>query len=544
MKIITIIIFTPFKYCSIISWMFITLKCNWNINKMSEVLGVVFEDFLIGGGGFVRESYEYRHGQKDAFTDLCNPNYMFWSSTMKDPRHWDISMIGEIHDITFNELCSKFASNKEEYAQLHTLYADQAAIGAFPRIQDADKKHDIDDINFYTPADPTLCRVFEVWTQEMKPRYRCHDWLNATLYKIDSKDINNINIENQMRMEQGLSQGMEAEDIPLIDTTFIMDNYWYYRFMTPQGYVLAEGETPYWHESHPYTIKLYPFINGEIHSFVNDVIDQQRYINRMITLQDFVIRTGAKGVTMVPVDAVPDEMTPEEFAEQWTKVDGLIFYKPKPNVAAPQTVYNKAVNVGTYDMLQLQLQMMEDVSSVHRAAQGKQPYSGTSAALYAQQSANSTASLARLLQSFSSFIEDIATKKVKVIQQYYDEPRIINIAGKSYGGVKKYEPDQVRDILFDITIKESASTPEYRMLMNDMLLQFWQSGAITVEMLLENGDFPFSDQLLQSIAAQKEQAQEQAGMLQGGNIDPAILSQIQQGADAQQVAAANQMMQI
>ena len=42
--------------------------------------------------------------------------------------------------------------------------------------------------------------------------------------------------------------------------------------------------------------KAYPFIDGEIHSFVADVIDQQRYTNRLITLNDWVIRASAKGV--------------------------------------------------------------------------------------------------------------------------------------------------------------------------------------------------------------------------------------------------------
>jgi len=50
--------------------------------------------------------------------------------------------------------------------------------------------------------------------------------------------------------------------------------------LSPFGDILDEGEIPYEHKSHPYVFKAYPFIDGEIHSFVSDVIDQQRYTNR------------------------------------------------------------------------------------------------------------------------------------------------------------------------------------------------------------------------------------------------------------------------
>ena len=47
------------------------------------------------------------------------------------------------------------------------------------------------------------------------------------------------------------------------------------------------------------------------------------------------------------------------------------------------------------------------------------------------------------------------------------------------------------------------------MLANDFLMQIFQMGQITIEQLLENGSFPFADQLLQQIQAQKEQAMQQ-----------------------------------
>ncbi len=39
----------------------------------------------------------------------------------------------------------------------------------------------------------------------------------------------------------------------------------------------------------------YPMIDGEIHSFVEDIIDQQHNINWLMTLNDRMLSQAAKG---------------------------------------------------------------------------------------------------------------------------------------------------------------------------------------------------------------------------------------------------------
>lgn len=483
----------------------ITLQANWQINKMRLLLANMLEDYLIGGAVFDRETFDYFEGNMDVLSTVPNPNMMFFDSTMSDPRFWDLSLIGQIHDITFNELASKFVKNEEQFQSLESKYRSQRLSGRTGSLyDDIRERNKYERISFYEPEDSTLCRVYEVWTKEMKPRYRCHDRMKGELFKVDLGDIGKVQAVNEERRILALQEGIPEDDVPYISYEYVMDNYWYYQFLTPWGDVLAEGETPYAHLSHPYVMSLYPFVNGEIHSFVSDFIDQQRYINRLITIDDFVRRTGAKGVTLVPSQLVPDDMSPEEFAEQWSSVDGLIVYKAKDGVPEPKQFYSSAVRLNTAELVSLQLQMMEDISSVHGAVQGKTPYSGTSASLYAQQAQNSTAALSALMLRFGSFVEDIAVKKIRLIQQYYNEKKVVNIAGKGYAGVKVYDPAKAKNILFDVSVRESAATPVHRMLANDMLMEFWKAGAITLEMLLENGDFPFADALLQSLNSAKE----------------------------------------
>ena len=328
-----------------------------------------------------------------------------------------------------------------------------------------------------------------------------------------------------------------------------MDSYWYYYFLSPFGDILAEGETPYKHRSHPYVVKAYPFIDGEIHSFVSDIIDQQRYTNRLITLYDWIMRASAKGVLLIPEDAIPKHMSPEDFADTWTKFNGVVVYKAKPGVPAPQQVSSNSTHIGIQELLQLQINFFEDISGVNGALQGKQGYSGMSAALYSQQTQNATTSLLDLLDSFQEFVKDAAYKDVKNMQQFYDQKRLYNIVGRN-GMSVEYDPEKIQDVEFDLNVVPSQATPVYRAMANDFLMQIWQSGQISLEQLLQNGDFPFSDQLLQSIQAQKETMQQQAtqqatdsAKAQEAPFSPELQSQLEQASQGANPEAVSQLQQ-
>lgn len=520
--------------------MTITLQTNWQRNKMRVLLTKMMEDYLVGGMVFESERYEdFGMGEKDVLSRVPEPDMMFFDSGMSDPRFWDMTLIGEIHDITFNELVSNFAKSPEDYRKLSEIYANEKLMSSRKDTEDPTKRHDTERMSFYSPVDSSLCRVFEVWTKETKARYRYHDPLNGEMGRVEIEDVGEIEQENMQRMKEAEEDGIPENEVPLIMYEFFIDSFWYYQFLTPDGTVLIEGETPFHHGSHPYSLSLYPFVNSEIHSFVSDFIDQQRYINRLITIDDFVRRTGAKGVTLVPEQLIPEDMSPEDFAEQWSSVDGLIVYTAKDGVPQPQQFYSHSVQLNTAELVSLQLQMMEDISNVHGALQGQGAPSGTSAALYAQQAQNSATGLAALFVRFGSFTEDIAKKKSKLMMQFYSEKRNVGIAGKSYSGIKQYDPAKARNMEFDYSVKESVTTPAFRSAQNEMLMQFWDKGAITLEMLLENGDFPFADSLLQSINAARENAG-QNGM--ASPIDPAVMQQAMQGADPAAMGRAAQMI--
>lgn len=508
------------------------LQYNMQLNRMGELYARTMEEFLISGMVVHRKWYGRRGDKEDCWTDYVQPNNFFIDSDMRDFRGWDCACVGEIHDVSFEEVCAQFARSPSDYRRLSEIYAAAKdrprllqAWGEFGYAQDYDN-------DFLVPRDHTRCRVIEVWRKESKPRYWCHDYNNGDVFKIESGDYRAmVEEENARRLRMGAEAGLPQEEVPLIRAEWFMDDYWYFYCLSPMGDILAEGETPYEHKSHPYVFKAYPFIDGEIHSFVSDVIDQQRYTNRLVTLYDWIMRASAKGVLLIPEDCVPKGMTLEEFTDSWARFNGVVVYTPSKTGDIPRQVASNSTNIGINELLQLQLKFFEDISGVNGALQGKPGYSGMSAALYNQQTQNATTSLLDMLEVFNSFMTEAAYKDVKNIQQFYDQKRVFHIAGRAGSGIV-YDPRKIHDVEFDLSIVPSTATPAYRAMANDFLMEIWKAGQITLEQMLQTGDFPFADALLQSLQNQREQMER--GQAPGG-IPSELAAQAGAGANMEAV---------
>lgn len=489
-----------------------TMQCNWQNTQMEDLLKHALEDYLIGGVMVCRETYEDRTQEiEDSWTDYIEPNYVFWEGG-SDPRHLDLSLIGVLHDESVNDLYKKFA--REEYG---------LSIDDLNRIFDIDPDNsqtegtmhndtnDLSNISFDIPSKRGhYVRVIEAWTTETKYRYQCYDPIatneSDAYFRIECDDkvlIAELNAKNVERKKQYDLMGVSPEDRAYITAKKVADKYWYYTFMAPDGTVLCRGETPYDFKSHPFSVKFYPYVNGEIHPFMGNVIDQQRYINRLIIMNDMAIRSSAKGVWLIPTQVL-DGMTPEEFAEQATEYDGMIFYTPKatlPN-SRPDIITSNAVNLGTNELLQMELNLMREVSNVSGALQGKTPTAGTSASRYAQESQNASTSLYSILKDMESFTECVAQKKCMMIKQYYDNGRPIFNRDNTYP--MEYDRLAARDIMFKISIKNAAATASYQNNINDKLDRLLEMGAINIVQYLQNLNEPFADKLLQDVQSQVE----------------------------------------
>ncbi len=505
-----------------------TMQCNWQTTEMQDLLNHAIKDYLQGGQMFVRESWEDKELEMpDAWTELMEPDHMFFECG-SDPRHNDLSLIGVLHDVSREDLYQKFA--REEYGltirDLDEIFDIQDPYEHEGGYEFNDEKA-LDNLSFdYSNKGKHYMRVIEVWTTETKPRLQCFDPIatseNNAYFRIDLDDtamIEHLRKQNAKRIKQCKEQGVPDDEIPQIRSWKVADKYWYYTYMSPDGTILCQGETPYDYKSHPFTMKLYPYINGEIHPFLANVIDQQRYINRLIVMNDMALRSSFKGFKMIPTTVLGGR-TPEQFMEQAIEYDGWLFYTPKrtmPNVK-PEIITSSAVNIGTNELLQIELNLIREVTNVSGALQGKTPSAGTSAARYAQESQNATTSLFTILSDMEVFTERLATKKCMTIQQFYEDGR--KIFNKDGLNVYRYDRLSARDIHFKISIKNAAATAAYNTSQNDDLKELLGMGAINLVQYLQNVNKPYADKLLSSIQEQQAQLeqmyQQQAAQAQGG----------------------------
>ena len=494
------------------------LKYVDDINEGKTIYSDIFEDFVIGGFAGCRKSFGYMGDRLDCWTTQVQADNFFVDTGMRDVRSWDCSLVGEIHDMTWGDLLANFAKKPGDIQKLRQMY--HYATDEHYLTQTAEQFGYRRDINasFLIPQDTNCCRVIEVWNKERKARYHCIDQLNGEMFKCETKDKRElVDAVNEQRRAEAEAAGVSPEEIEgkLITAEWFVDNYWYYRFFAPTGEVLMEGETPYEHNEHPFVFRFYPFINGEIHSFVADVIDVQRYVNRLINLNDYLLRTSAKGLLAIPDSALEGTgLTIEDVADVWAKPGGVFVFKAKSGVPLPTQINNSVQNIGIAEQISMEKQFFDEITGVNAALQGKS-VGNVSGTYYAQQTQNAATSLQGILTAFSSFRKASAAKDCKNIQQYYTNDRIVSIVGRN-GQKVNFNPSKVKWMEYDINISESTTSPVFRQVANDFLMQVWQSGQISLKTMLEAGAFPFGDKLLSIINAE-EQALQQTSRPAGSN---------------------------
>ena len=163
--------------------------------------------------------------------------------------------------------------------------------------------------------------MIEVWKLESRSKLRCHDTLKGRYTgRLPIKRLPSYR-RTPEEAEDAARFGIEPM---LINYEWGIHRFWYYRFRLPYGDVLAEGETPYWHKSHPYIIKRYLSIDGEVNSFVENIIDLQKMLNRNMTLADFIIGASAKGLLMIAEEHCPKGIHPKCSPRNTRKWEALL----------------------------------------------------------------------------------------------------------------------------------------------------------------------------------------------------------------------------
>lgn len=488
--------------------MSVAIEYVHDINELEELDADSMRMLL--NGGMVAQRIEYgvnpSKDRRDVWVHSVNPSRLFFNANLEDVRMWDVTCIGEIMDLPLDEVLAHFGTTPEKKAFIKEVYSNVSPHESINRAVQGDESR---NLTFYSASRSSLCRVVLGWKLESRDAYYWNDEKRGTWgflpYNNESRSM--LDAENERRRKE--NDGKPDDELLLVNYRYDTERYWYYRYMTPRGDVLQEGRSPYWHGEHNYVLHLFPLVQGRLGNFVEQFIDQQRAINRTATLIDFIRGTSSKGVLVVDDDAF-ESMSREDVIDEYVRYNGVLFVKLKPGQSIDGVVrqYNSGASVaGDFELLNLQLRLINEISGVNSAMQGQAPKSGTPASLYAQQIQNSSLNLKGLFDSFRTFRRRRDTKVMKTIQQFYNEQRYIDIAGTYYSEEAKwYDPQKVQDSDIDITISDGYNTPAYQMLANEFLMDLFRENAVDVKTMLENTSFPFAAKILEAIKRNEEQA--------------------------------------
>lgn len=334
-------------------------------NRMEQLAPRLLEEFLISGLAVVRLGRRPLRDADAGLTDVrilpVTPDNFFFHSDGYDPRGLDVDMLGEKHSVSYAALVAMMGRSIDDLRRLEAIYPMQNATGA-------------------------PCHVSEIWYKETNVEAFVHDRARGCLSKMP--------LRRALRHEKRGCRVVCAAS-----------SAWRCRWYADDGSLLRDDGL---HSTHPYVWKAYPFLDGEVHSYVNDIIDQQRYVNHLITLYDFIMKSSAKGVLLFPDESMPRDMTLQDIADEWSKFNGVIPYRAQPGIPLPTQVSGNAANIGITELLKIEMQMFEDISGVSPTLQGKLENTAASGTLFAQQNQAAMTSLLDVVSSFHEFIAMVA----------------------------------------------------------------------------------------------------------------------------------------
>lgn len=324
-------------------------------NLLPDLDARMLEEFVISGIAVQRVCAESRMDGSGVWVDNVDPRRLI-VNRFTDPRGTDIELIGMLHDMTEAQVINRFGGTVARARELRQLFSCPAG----DRIFGADTAVGVTTVaghDFFNAPGGRL-RVIEVWRLEARPVS---------------------------------SRGGRLH----------MDFVWRQHWLAPDGTVLAAGPSPYRHGSHPFVVTFYPLTDGEVHSFVEDLIDQQRSINRMVTMIDTMLATSAKGSLLFPLRRLPRGYTMEHIGQLWAAPDSVIPIDGTGEM--PTQVVTNTAESGAYQALNMQMKLLSDISGMSDALMGRNISAATGTEMYEAQVRNASITLTDLLETFITF---------------------------------------------------------------------------------------------------------------------------------------------
>ncbi len=472
---------------------------------------------ILASGIIARDlNYANRNGEGNIAVDYINPFTFFVDNSMTDPRYTDCSIVGYFYDADIDLIAGKFArGNKEREKMIRSLYSGNREARIMHMAETfTDERLEMD---FFTPSveNMGLGRVIKVQRKETVNCWWVHDYLHGTIksYEADSISEQQLKKMKQDRIAEQREMGVPQEKMLLIDYWWESDQRVVFYWLTPFGDILERLVSPYWHGGFSIVFELHEFFVGKIYPFAKDLIDSQKQVNRLSNISELLTKHSSKDNMFVPMSTLADAdgYGVEYLRKASSKIGAIIPYNidPKAPSARPQRENTMAQAFTPLNVVNMWMKISENVSGVYGALQGAQPTAGTPAQMYAQQTQNSAVSLNGIFETMQTFRTDTCKMMVQLMQQFYKGK--LWIYDSKSGKRLLYDEEKVKHIDVELAISENTDTPAYRLMVNDILMQlkkFDTQNQLDLRALLEAGNFPFKDQLINYLNKREQEMQE------------------------------------
>lgn len=509
------------------------LRQNDNNNEKSELMAELFEQHICKGLTIGKVKWALRNGREDVYVDKVS-QFDVALPPFKRRDLEDIEFIAEGIDLSWPKLVQTCGRNPADEKKLKEIYAYAKQTDLQQGYNDTgmNQTDRIDD--FLHPHIIGQYRVIEIWRKEYNRALWCHDRLNATAGFRPLSDKAAIDAENEQRRLDNIRRDefgvplldadgrptyyVPEEELELIEYEMRIEDVWYYRLLSPNGYLLKECVSPYRVVRDGYSFYYHPYVflaygmDGEIRSFEDRIIDKQRQYNHDNILIDFIIMNSSKGVLAIDEESLTDTMSLEEMMEQYVKVDGYILYTSKNTGQIPQQIQNKSLPAGLEMIMQRDRELLQTQSNVQPALQGAAPTAGTSFKRYAAEQQSSATGVTDYVASFNNFSLRISKKQLWTIQAFYTGRRSVQITGEDF--MRYYDPETMGDIDCDVTMALDSNSALIRENLQEIAYQFWKANEISSDQMLDAADFGDTARLKRMILEYRQQkmliAQQQA----------------------------------
>jgi len=347
-------------------------------DPLGELDARALEEFLISGMALQRVD-------RDGACNISPERFFFRRFDRHDGA--DCTFLGQLHDMEPGELMRRFTGGDlKRYSIIRGCYGNDLSR------PDSGMPGEEARVEFGRASRPGCLRVVEVWSRETKSRILLHDMMKGEYGEVplEPETIRGIESVNASRARKRR---------PEINAVFDCREVWNHYWLAPDGTLLGKEEDA---GGHPFVMRFYPYIDGEIHSLVEDVLGQQKYVNRLVTLLDDIIAHSGKGVLLFPADQLPEGFTWGDLRELWANPGGIVPYKRTSKGTAPQQVHTSGRSEGASEMLKMQLRLFDEVAGVAGSLRGQSGASRSAESLRREME-NSIIGMLDILGAFREF---------------------------------------------------------------------------------------------------------------------------------------------